>query len=104
MVCDENGTICRIDIDHFHAECLLQISTSAVYACGSISTGVRALRVLLYLYQPHAVFVDYHKIDGAAALHGGEDPVSEPQEMFGANQFTHIAVYMPLVRQGSPAA
>lgn len=104
MVCDENGTIYRINVDHLHAERLLQISASAMYACGSIPTGVRALCILLHLYEPHAVFVDDDQIDRAAALHGGEDPITEPQEMLGANQFAHIAVDMSLVRQCSPAA
>ena len=104
MVCDENGTIYRIDVDHFHAERLLQISANAMDSGRSVPTGVRALRVFLHLYEPHAVFVDDDKIDRTAALHGGENPVSEPQEMFGANKFAHVAVDMSLVRQCSPAA
>jgi hypothetical protein len=102
MVCDVDGTLYRIDIDHLHAKRLLQIRPSAVYACGLISTGVRPARIFLYLYKPHAVFVDYDKIDRTAALHSGEDPVSEPQEMLRANQFANVTVDMSLVRQGSP--
>lgn len=104
MVCDVHGALHRIDVDHLHAKRFLKISANAVYSRGSIPTGIGALRIFLYLYQPHAVFVDYHQIDRAAALRGGEDPVSEPQEMLRANQFANVTVDMSLVRQDSPAA
>ena len=104
MVCDVHRALYWIDIYHLHAERLLHIRTNAVYACAAIATGVRPARIFLYLYKPHAVFVDYDKIDRTAALHGGEDPVSEPQEMLRANQFANVTVDMSLVRQGSPAA
>ena len=98
MVCDEDATIYRIDVDHLHSKRLLQISANAMDPGRSMPTGVRALRVFLHLYEPHAVFVDNDKIDRAAALRGWEHPVPLPHKMLGANKLAHIAVNVPLVR------
>ena len=104
MVCDVDGTLYRIDVDHLHAKRLLQFRSRPVYPRAAIAAGVGPACILFNLDQPRAVFVDYHKIDRATSLRGGEDPVSQPQEILGANQFAHVAVDMSLVRQGSPTA